>query len=64
MNPIERLFERDGLPRFGLPVALATSYVGDFGLSRPALYANFVWSWMPWGSSSNDSGPRVVQRQQ
>ena len=44
MNPIERLFERDGLPRFGLPAALATSYGGDFGLSRPALYANFVSS--------------------
>jgi len=44
MKPIERLFERDGLPRFGLPAALATSYGGDFGLARPLLYANFVSS--------------------
>ena len=42
MKPIELLFERDGLPRFDLPAALATSYGGDFGLARPALYANFV----------------------
>ncbi len=44
MNPIERLFERDGLPRFGLPADLTASYGGDFGLCRPALYANFVAS--------------------
>ena len=42
MKPIELLFERDGLPRFGLPGALATTYGGDFGLARPTLYANFV----------------------
>jgi riboflavin biosynthesis pyrimidine reductase len=42
MKPIELLFEREGLPRFGLPAALATSYGGDFGLARPRLYANFV----------------------
>ena len=44
MKPIERLFERDGLPRFGLPAALAEIYGGDFGLARPVLYANFVSS--------------------
>jgi riboflavin biosynthesis pyrimidine reductase len=44
MNPIERLFERNGLPRFGLPAALAEIYGGDFGLNRPELYANFVSS--------------------
>jgi riboflavin biosynthesis pyrimidine reductase len=44
MRPIERLFEREGLPYFGLPLALATSYGGDFGLARPGLYANFVSS--------------------
>ncbi len=44
MRPIERLFERDGLPRFALPAALAKSYGGDFGLARPLLYANFVSS--------------------
>lgn len=41
MKPIERLFERDGLPRFGLPAALAVLYGGDFGLHRPELYVNF-----------------------
>jgi riboflavin biosynthesis pyrimidine reductase len=44
MKPIERLFEREGLPFFGLPPALATSYGGDFGITRPGLYANFVSS--------------------
>ena len=44
MKPFERLFERDGLPVFGLPAALAATYAGDFGLSRPRLYANFVSS--------------------
>ena len=44
MKPIERLFERDGLPRVGLPAALAKSYGGNFGVARPALYANFVAS--------------------
>jgi riboflavin biosynthesis pyrimidine reductase len=44
MKPIERLFERDGLPRFGLPAALAALYGGDFGLHRPELYVNFVSS--------------------
>jgi riboflavin biosynthesis pyrimidine reductase len=44
MDPIERLFERDGLLRFALPEILATIYGGDFGLARPRLYANFVSS--------------------
>ena len=44
MKPIEPLFERDGLPRVGLPADLAKSYGGDFGVARPALYANFVAS--------------------
>ena len=44
MKPLERLFERDGLPVFGLPTALAATYGGDFGLTRPELYANFVSS--------------------
>jgi riboflavin biosynthesis pyrimidine reductase len=44
MKPLERLFEREGLPIFGLPAALAAAYGGDFGLSRPELYANFVSS--------------------
>lgn len=44
MTPIERIFERDGLPHFGLPPVLAAGYGGDFGLARPRLYANFVSS--------------------
>jgi riboflavin biosynthesis pyrimidine reductase len=44
VNPLERLFEREGLPAFGLPPALAVDYGGDFGLARPELYANFVSS--------------------
>jgi riboflavin biosynthesis pyrimidine reductase len=44
MRPIERLFERAGLPFFGLPTALASFYGGDFGLACPGLYANFVSS--------------------
>ena len=44
MKPIERLFEREGLPSFGLLPALAVAYGGDFGLARPGLYANFVSS--------------------
>lgn len=44
MKPIERLFEREGLPSFGLSPALADAYGGDFGLTRPGLYANFVAS--------------------
>ena len=44
MKPLERLFEREGLPCFGLPAELAAAYGGDFGLGRPELYANFVAS--------------------
>ena len=43
-KPMQCLFERDGLPRFGLPPLLAEAYGGDFGLARPLLYANFVAS--------------------
>lgn len=44
MKPLERLFERAGLPTADLPPALAALYGGDFGVARPALYANFVSS--------------------
>lgn len=44
MKPIERLFERKGLPSWKLPAALAALYGGDFGLVRPGCYANFVSS--------------------
>jgi riboflavin biosynthesis pyrimidine reductase len=41
---LQRLFERDGLPAFALPPALAAAYDGSFGLATPRLYANFVAS--------------------
>jgi riboflavin biosynthesis pyrimidine reductase len=44
MTPLERLFERGGLPHAGLPAPLAALHDGDFGLARPGLYANFVSS--------------------
>lgn len=44
MKPLERLFEREGLPAWELPPALAASYGGAFGLARPGCYANFVAS--------------------
>jgi riboflavin biosynthesis pyrimidine reductase len=44
VQPIECLFERDGLPRQPLPAGLAELFGGDFGLRRPLLYANFVAS--------------------
>ncbi|GDX81625.1 hypothetical protein LBMAG42_34360 [Deltaproteobacteria bacterium] len=44
MTPIELLFERSGLPTYGIQAPLAVRYGGDFGLARPGLYANFVAS--------------------
>jgi len=44
MNPLEPLFDREGLPSWGLPAALEAAYGGGFGLARPELYANFVAS--------------------
>ena len=41
---IESLFERPGLPRFGIPGELAQMYGGDLGFASPRLYANFVAS--------------------
>ena len=42
MNPLELLYEADGLPAFDLPDELRASYGGPFGLNEPRLYANFV----------------------
>ncbi len=42
MNPLELLFEVDGLPRVDLPPELERLYGGGFGLTPPLLYANFV----------------------
>ena len=44
MKPIERLFEREGLPLLKLPADLATSYGGDLGIARRGICANFVAS--------------------
>jgi len=44
MKPIELLFERPGLPSCRLPAALAATYNGDLGLTRPGCTANFVAS--------------------
>jgi riboflavin biosynthesis pyrimidine reductase len=42
MNPLELLYEADGLPAFDLPAELLATYGGPFGLNEPRLYANFV----------------------
>jgi len=39
---IQRLYERSGLPSFGLSTALSSMYAGDFGVPTPGVYANFV----------------------
>jgi riboflavin biosynthesis pyrimidine reductase len=43
-GPLEKLFERDNLPRFELAAELTALYGGDFGIGRRRLYANFVES--------------------
>ena len=42
IEPLERLFEVDGLPRASLPAELASLHGGDLGLPDECLYANFV----------------------
>jgi riboflavin biosynthesis pyrimidine reductase len=42
--PLEVLFEAPGLPTFGLPDELASSFGGGLGFPEPRLYANFVAS--------------------
>lgn len=42
--PLNLLYEAPGLPRWGLPRALAAAYGGDLGFPEPCLYANFVAS--------------------
>jgi riboflavin biosynthesis pyrimidine reductase len=44
MNPLELLYEAEGLPRFDLPDELAAPYAGTLGFDEPRLYANFVAS--------------------
>jgi len=42
IEPLERLFEVDSLPRTALPAELSRLYDGDLGLADQCLYANFV----------------------
>lgn len=42
MEPLEVLFELDGLPAVELPDELARLYGGSIGLREPCLYSNFV----------------------
>ena len=44
MEPLLRLFEREGLPAGPLPGALAAIYGGGLSLPRPGVVANFVSS--------------------
>ena len=42
LEPLDVLFEADGLPAFALPAELSRLYGGDLGLDEPCVYANFV----------------------
>jgi riboflavin biosynthesis pyrimidine reductase len=42
MEPLELLFEVEGLPAAGLPAPLRELYGGELGLREPCLYSNFV----------------------
>jgi riboflavin biosynthesis pyrimidine reductase len=42
IEPLERLFEMDGLPRTPLPGELARLHDGDLGFAEDCVYANFV----------------------
>src|SRR5919206_3135933 len=42
MDPLELLYEPEGLPAFDLPRKLAALYPGSLGFEAPRLYANFV----------------------
>lgn len=42
IEPLERLFELDALPRTTLPAELARLHDGDLGFPNECLYANFV----------------------
>src|SRR5688572_17832798 len=43
-DPLELLYEADGLPRFELPDELAEAYAGTLGFEEPCLFDNFVSS--------------------
>jgi riboflavin biosynthesis pyrimidine reductase len=42
VNPLELLYEPEGLPAFELPDALARLYPGTLGFDAPCVFANFV----------------------
>jgi riboflavin biosynthesis pyrimidine reductase len=42
VQPLELLYEADGLPAFALPEALAALYPGSIGFEAPRVFANFV----------------------
>jgi riboflavin biosynthesis pyrimidine reductase len=42
VQPLELLYEPDGLPAFALPEALAALYPGSLGFESPRVFANFV----------------------
>jgi riboflavin biosynthesis pyrimidine reductase len=42
MNPLELLYEVEGIPSFDLPVELGHLYGGLLGFDEPRLYTNFV----------------------
>jgi riboflavin biosynthesis pyrimidine reductase len=44
MEPLQTLFEINGLPTYGLPDRLKDLYGGELGFRTPRLYANFVSS--------------------
>jgi len=44
MEPLELLYEQEGLPAFALPAALAALYPGSLGFDAPRVFANFVES--------------------
>src|SRR5512141_2287638 len=44
MISLDTLFEKDGLPSYGLAEGLKQRYGGGLGFEAPRLYANFVSS--------------------
>ena len=50
-EPIALIYEREGLPRFELPLELHRLYGGDFGLPERSVYANFVSTMTAWSPS-------------
>jgi riboflavin biosynthesis pyrimidine reductase len=53
------LWERDGLPAYPLPAALAAAYGGTIGFASPSLYANFVTS-LDGVVAADDAPPSAI----